>query len=67
VVSKDFQIKWYQSRLFDQLLERSGIGASFWRVLQVVVVMISESLVGEDLEGSYQENKMSKVIMKLRL
>jgi hypothetical protein len=52
-VSKDFQIKWYQ--------------IYFWHVLQVVVVMRCKSQVGEDIEGSFQGNKMSKVLMKLRL
>jgi hypothetical protein len=36
-------------------------------VLQVVDVMRSKSSVGEYFEGSYQEGKMSKVLMKLRL
>jgi hypothetical protein len=41
-----------------------GIRASFWHVLQVVFVMRSKISVGEDLEGSFQGRKMSKVIIK---
>jgi hypothetical protein len=33
----------------------------------IVDVMISKILVGEDIEGSYQEEKMSKFLMKFRL
>jgi hypothetical protein len=36
-------------------------------VLQAIVVMRSNILYGEYLEGSFQGNKMSKVLMKLRL
>jgi len=47
-------------------LDQVGIKDIF-DIYCIVDVMISKILVGEDIEGSYQEEKMSKFLMKFRL